>query len=117
MLFAHLPTPAMAGNMAAHLFTLQTWVSVACAGLLLLLSRGSSDQDEEPCDEHLTRLRAVRLPVLGGMIVALLVEFAVSPHIVARDNLALWHSVGSALYLVQGLCALWTFGRLIRSQR
>ncbi|MDU7587663.1 MAG: DUF4149 domain-containing protein, partial [Acidovorax sp.] len=30
LLFAHLPTPAMAGNMAAQLFAAQTWVSVAC---------------------------------------------------------------------------------------
>ena len=28
MLFAHLPTPAMAGTMAAKLFAAQTWVSV-----------------------------------------------------------------------------------------
>jgi hypothetical protein len=29
MLFAHLPTPAMAGTMAAKLFAAQTWVSSA----------------------------------------------------------------------------------------
>ena len=39
MLFAHLPTPAMAGNMAAKLFAAQTWLSVACCMLLLLVSR------------------------------------------------------------------------------
>lgn len=30
LLFMHLDTPAIAGRMAARLFTAQTWVSVAC---------------------------------------------------------------------------------------
>jgi hypothetical protein len=42
----------------------------------------------------------------------LLVEFAVAPHIVARDNLALWHRVGSAMYFAQWVCALVVFGKL-----
>ena len=37
MLFQHLPTKALAGNMAARLFAVQTWVSVSC-GLVLLLT-------------------------------------------------------------------------------
>jgi len=37
MLFANLPTPAMAGNMAAKLFSAQTWVALICGLLLLLL--------------------------------------------------------------------------------
>jgi hypothetical protein len=49
---------------------------------------------------------------LAGALLALLVEFGVSPHIVARDNLALWHSVGSAMYFAQWLCTLWLFGKL-----
>jgi hypothetical protein len=35
MLFANLPTPAMAGNLAGRLFGAQTWVSLACGGLVL----------------------------------------------------------------------------------
>ena len=30
LLFAHLPSPAMAGGVAAQLFAAQTWVSVGC---------------------------------------------------------------------------------------
>jgi hypothetical protein len=37
LLFATLPTPALAGNMAAKLFSAQTWVAVIC-GLMLLLN-------------------------------------------------------------------------------
>ena len=33
LLFVHLPTPAMAGGMAAKLFTAQTTVSAVCAGV------------------------------------------------------------------------------------
>ncbi|MCI4441379.1 MAG: hypothetical protein JHC36_09260 [Tibeticola sp.] len=29
-----------------------------------------------------------------------------APHILARDNLPLWHGLGSLLYLGQWLCAL-----------
>jgi len=36
----------------------------------------------------------------------------VSPRIVARDNLALWHRVGSAMYFAQWVCALVVFGKL-----
>ena len=51
---------------------------------------------------------------VGGMLLALLIEFAVAPHIRARDNLALWHGVGTAMYAVQWLCAgalLWRQAR------
>jgi hypothetical protein len=45
-------------------------------------------------------------------LLALLVELAVAPRIVARDNLALWHRVGSAMYFGQWVCALVVFGKL-----
>lgn len=106
MLFVHLPTPAMAGQMAAKLFTVQTWVSVACGVLLLLVFR--SNKPLAPVDTA----QAATLFVVAGVLLALLVELAVAPRIVARDNLALWHKVGSALYLAQWLCALVVFGKL-----
>jgi hypothetical protein len=99
LLFAHLPSAAMAGTMAAKLFTAQTWVSVVCGLLLLLLSRA------DRFSEQTNRAQAAFAFVLGGMLLALLAEFGVAPRIVARENLALWHSVGSGLYLVQWLCA------------
>ena len=39
MLFAHLPTPAMAGQMAAKLFAAQTYISIAAFACLLVLSK------------------------------------------------------------------------------
>ena len=106
MLFANLPTPAIAGGVAAKLFQAQTWLSVLC-GLVLLLCRQS---------RRLT-LPALLAPevlmlITAGMLLALLSEFGVAPHIVARDNLRLWHSVGSAMFVLQWLCATWVFWKL-----
>ncbi|MEY4439585.1 MAG: hypothetical protein RIQ36_1049 [Pseudomonadota bacterium] len=95
MLFMHLETPAIAGQMAAKLFTAQSWLSLVC-GLLLLLAAKRLNQD----DSHTPSPW-----VIGGMLCALLIEVAVKPHIVARDNLMLWHNLGTAFYALQWVCA------------
>lgn len=106
LLFADLPSPALAGNMAARLFAAQTWVSCVC-GLILLLS---SRSNQPLCPVAIAQ--AAIMFIVFGMLLALLSEFAVAPRIVARENLRLWHSVGSAMYLAQWLCAGVTFWRL-----
>ena len=50
--------------------------------------------------------------VLGAMLLALLSEFAVAPRIVLRENLRLWHSLGSAMFVLQWLCTLIVFWKL-----
>lgn len=99
MLFANLPTPAIAGAMAAKLFAAQTWLSTICGLTLLALSRQESE------GEGANLPKAAAMPILAGMLLALLSEFAVAPRIVARENLALWHGVGSGMYLLQWVCA------------
>lgn len=108
MLFMHLPSPAMAGNMAAKLFTAQSAVSTVCGLVLLMVFR--SNKALTPVDIA----QSATLFVVGGVLLALLVEFGVAPHIVARDNLALWHGVGTGMYIGQWLCATLVFGKLIR---
>ena len=100
LLFVHLPTPAMAGQMAARLFTAQTWISLACGLLVLLASR---PRGEAP---RMDWGHGALVFVLAGLLFALLSEFAVAPRIVARENLRLWHSLGSGMYALQWLCAL-----------
>jgi hypothetical protein len=39
------------------------------------------------------------------MLCALLQEFAVAQRIVARQNLAFWHALGTGLYAAQWICA------------
>ena len=103
MLFSKLATPALAGNMAAQLFAAQTWVSVGCAMLLLMLL-GIKKQSNMPVG-GVKYTHNATIFVFSGMLLALLVTFGVSPRIVARENLMLWHAVGSAMYLLQWLCA------------
>ena len=108
LLFTHMPSPAAAGAMAAKLFTAQTWLGIACAMLLLLVSN-----KKYPLAPVLPAQPAIKF-IVAGLLLAVLVEFGVAPRIVnARadgGNLKLWHGLGSAMYLGQWLCvgfALW----------
>ena len=107
LLFANLPTPAIAGSMAAKLFQAQTWLSLLC-GVILLVSTRSKRMSVVLAPE-------VLLSVMGGMLLALLSEFAITPHIVARDNLRLWHSIGSIMFVLQWVCATLVFWKLTPS--
>lgn len=100
LLFAHLPSPSIAGNMAAKLFAAQTWVAVACCVVLLLISRPKHAVAQYPW------AKTAMVFILGGMLLALLSQFGVAPRIVARQDLRLWHSVGSVMYVLQWGCAL-----------
>jgi len=101
LLFANAATPAVAGNLAAKLFSGQTWLSLGCGLVLLMWVRRSGQT-------------ALLGWLAAGMLFALLGEFAVAPRIVARQNLALWHTIGSGLYLAQWVCAGGTLWKLSR---
>ncbi|MES2190729.1 MAG: DUF4149 domain-containing protein [Pseudomonadota bacterium] len=112
MLFANLGTPAMAGAIAAKLFTAQTWVSIGCTFLLLLALN-----KKDPGTGALA-VQPVMKFIVAGLLLALLVEFGVSPRIVTAradgGNLKLWHGLGSAMYVLQWLSAgatLWLLSR------
>lgn len=108
MLFVHLPSPVMAGNMAAKLFSAQTAISTVCGLVLLMLFR--SNKAPAPVDIA----QAATLFVVGGVLMALLAEFGVSPRIAAREQLALWHGVGVGMHVVQWICAALLFGKLAK---
>ncbi len=112
LLFQHLGHPAAAGAMAARLFSAQTWVSVACGVLLLMVFNRRDDEDLQAMG------RAVLKAVVAGLLLAFLVEFAVAPQIISAratgGSLRLWHGLGSAMYLGQWLCAGWVLWRLTR---
>ena len=112
MLFTHLPSPAAAGQMAAKLFTAQTWLSIACAMLLLLVYN-----QKEAVAPDLRAQAAIKF-IVTGLLLAVLVEFGLSPRILSAradgGDLKLLHGVGSAMYFAQWLCAgftLWTLSR------
>lgn len=108
MLFAHLPSPMVAGNMAAKLFAAQTWVAVACCLVLLLISRPKQAIAQYPWAQ------AAMVFILGGLLLALLTQFGVAPRIVARQDLRLWHSVGTVMYVLQWCCALAVLWQTLR---
>ena len=110
LLFAHLPSPTLAGNMAAKLFAAQTWVAVACCLVLLLVSRPKQAVTQYPWAQ------AAMVFILGGMLLALLTQFGVAPRIVARQDLRLWHSVGSVMYALQWCCALAVLWNTLRRE-
>ena len=106
MLFANLGAPAVAGAMAAKLFTAQTWLSAGGAMLLLVVLNKKDDQ------ALAQQAQAAMKFVVAGLLLALLVEFGIAPRIVSAraegGNLKLWHGLGTALYLAQWLAAGWT---------
>ena len=108
MLFARLGNPALAGNTAGQLFAAQTWVALGCGIVLLMYFRGRTE--ERPS----SATRAAVTLIVIALLCALIQQYVAAPHILARENLRLWHSIGSALYFVQWLCAgvlLWRMGR------
>jgi len=101
LLFRHLGTPTLAGQMAARLFEFQTHVGAVCAVILLMSVRAYSRFND-------------LIWIIGGLLLALLQQWVVAPRIEARSDMALWHSVGTALWLAQWVCAavcLWKFAR------
>ena len=108
MLFANLPTAAMAGAMAAKLFSALTWLAVICGLLLLMIFRSNQPLSLD------NRAHPAIVFVMMGVLTALLVELAIAPRIIARQDLRLWHSVGTALYAVQWVCVTLTFRKISR---
>ena len=107
MLFAYLPSPAIAGDMAGKLFSVQSWVTLVCGLLLFLTSRSNLPLAQ------VEKARKAILFIVCGMLLALLTEFAVAPRILARENLRLWHSLGTGFYVLQWVCAGLTFRQLV----
>ncbi|HMS26128.1 MAG TPA: DUF4149 domain-containing protein [Burkholderiaceae bacterium] len=116
LLFGHLPSKQLAGNMVARLFEVQTWVSVACGLILLLAIRFQNRPNSDTVDisEKYMKNQPVATVFIAydaiiyialGMLLALLITFGVAPRIVTRDNLMLWHTMGSVMYFAQWVCA------------
>jgi Domain of unknown function (DUF4149) len=101
MLFAHMDTMQAAGRMAAKLFNVQAYVSLGCAAVLIVA--------------HWGKERRVMVCTVLALAASLAVQWLVAPQIMARDNLRLWHGVGTGLYIVQWGCTsvlLWWRSRL-----
>lgn len=117
LMFAKLG-PAMAGPVAAKLFSIQCWMGLGLGMALLLALRhqrealmGGLETSELAPDSlaALQRLSSTMGVVMLAMLLALVQEFGVAQKIVTArasgGNLPLWHGVGSLMVLGQWLCA------------
>ena len=116
-LFASLGSPALAGPVAARLFSLQCWAGLLLGLILLLLLRSEHGQhsqrdmgDASLEDAERWRRTLVSMGwVTFAMVLALLQEFGVAQRIVTArasgGDLWLWHSLGSLMVLGQWACA------------
>jgi hypothetical protein len=127
-LFASLGSPAVAGPVAAKLFSMQSWAGLGLGLVLLLILRRQrsagpfalvGDARDPARLQAMQRALTTTGFVLAAMLLALLQEFAVAQNIVTAratgGNLRLWHGVGTAMVLGQWLCAGAVVWRLSRS--
>jgi len=107
LLFAHAPTKAVAAGLAVHLFSAQAWVGLVCGVLSLWVQR------------HVDRVRGrAHVPsalILAAMLMAAIGEWGIAPRIVARENMLLWHSLGTAFWVLQWGCLTAHVWRLSRT--
>ena len=110
LMFQIPPDARLAGPAATHIFTAQGWLGVACAALLLLVRLPAAGPQATPQRPPLPDLSLIACASLG-MLLALLIEFAVAPRIAARHDPAFWHKLGAAVYIAQWLCAAFALWR------
>lgn len=121
-IFATLGNPAVAGPVAARIFSLQCWLGMALGALLMLvLRRQRAALPTDASSQTVAALRGLLVTmalVALAVVFAMLQEFGVAQKIVSAratgGNLRIWHSLGSALVLGQWLCAgavLWRLSR------
>jgi hypothetical protein len=86
----------VAAGLAVHLFSAQAWVGLVCGVLSLWAQR------------HMDRVRGrAHVPsalILAAMLMATIGEWGIAPRIVARENMLLWHSLGTAFWVLQWGC-------------
>ncbi len=119
VLFAYADSLQAAGRLAARMFTAQHWISLALGVALLWLLRVQTPAPtpEDAQGEAVAaaqanssvrpsnRLYVAITLIATGLLCALLIEHAAAPRIQARTDLALWHRLATAWFVVQGGCA------------
>ena len=119
-LFAALGNPAVAGPVAARLFSLQCFGGIVLGmALMLVLRRQRSALPHGASQQTVAALRALLITmglVALAVLLATLQEFGVAQQIVsaraAGGRLRLWHSLGSVLVLLQWFCTAAVLWRL-----
>lgn len=105
VLQAHLPSPTQAAAACAALLAAQTWISIACCALLLVVSKRKYAERQEAWAQ------AAMVFVLGGLLLALVAQYGVAPRVAARQG-AVWQYASVALHVLQWCCALCTLWKV-----
>ena len=124
-LFAALGNPAVAGPVAARLFSLQCFAGIGLGvALMLVLRRQRSALPHDASPQTVAALRTLLITmglVALATLLAMVQEFGVARQIVTAratgGHLRLWHSLGSVLVLGQWLCAAAVLWRLADTPR
>jgi predicted MFS family arabinose efflux permease len=98
MLFARMDSMQAAGKMAAALFNAQDYVGWVCGAVLALIYMRNKPLAQQNMAQAASYLIAITL------LASLISHWLVAPQILTRDNLKLWHSLGTVLYLCQWVC-------------
>jgi predicted tellurium resistance membrane protein TerC len=109
LLFAQMPSKQMAGQIAAQLFHYQAYVTWACTALLLAIGYRLAAREGQRFSIEKNKM------LIAGLCFSLVVYFVIAPQILTRQNLKLWHALGTALFAGQWLCAtvlLWHRGSI-----
>jgi Domain of unknown function (DUF4149) len=105
LLFATLGNPAVAGPVAAKIFSLQCWAGLVLGTALLLILRRWRSGAHSIAPAALSTMGFV----LFAILLALVQEFGVAQNIITArasgGNLRLWHGVGTLMVLGQWLCS------------
>jgi hypothetical protein len=121
-LFALLGSPAVAGPVAAKLFSIQCWAGLLLGTVLtLILRRQRSVLAAQVSPESLAALKGLLITlalVLVALLLAMVQEFGVAQKIVSArasgGNLRVWHGLGTLMVLGQWLCTgavLWRLAK------
>jgi len=91
MLFARMDSMQAAGKMAAALFNAQDYVGWVCGAVLGLVY-----MQNKPLAQQ-NRARATLYLIAVTLLASLVSHWLVAPQILTRENLKLWHSLGTGL--------------------
>lgn len=113
-LFATLHDRALAGTVAGSLFRVEAWVSVVCAGLLLLLMMLSVD-----ASQTMRQRRSLFLLIAGMLACTVVSHFGLQPLMAdlratsqgimndaVKAQFGMLHGISSGIYLVQSLLGI-----------
>ena len=105
-LFEHLDSRAMAGRVAGELFTLVTWLSIVCGGLLFAGVIRDGIHNKRPRLRGALIMAMMILLGASEWLVRPLMEAARLPDGTPGDGFAMLHGVSAVLYLLGSLAGV-----------